>query len=657
MKLHRSLGRNNARKVDGRSFLPSIALLLVVFIVGTTYMVRYDYTRTMTDARNQLASVSELFEQSLDSKFAIANVQMWNLIKLYASRPSIAIEDVEARYGDLMRQTLQQIDQIDSLLLLDTDGTVTWASVPQMAGMQLADRRYFQTALELGLNEYAVGVPIYSSRTGRRLTPIAWPVVSPSGEVLGVIASSLSETYFSDALTLEDIPEDMHVEILAANGAPVFESQELAQEAGKKEIVESRKISTLGLTINVTRSHNSVLLPYYKRTLGFLLIATTLFVKSISMAMKLNAKSIQLSSSLKQSRETNHKLLAAQREFNAIFDSVGEGIVIFSKDGKFNRTNKIARELLSQQDNDLAIEQLRAMLPDFSKIPKELHVHRCTTPDGRAIKCRMMKLTSNNQDVAYCVLANATDEERLAAARDSFVTSVNHELRTPLTSLSGSLNLLENRFSDGIPDPAKRLIVLASRNAERLLMLVNDILTLQAIDQGQFNLRTRPVMASDALEEAVASNSGYGFNAQVNLACERSEEAIINADPDRLQQIFSNLISNAIKYSPPGSTVNIGAVQNGDALTFYVRDNGPGIPSVARERLFDRFALPVHDGDVQVSGTGLGLAITKQLVERQDGNISFDTQTAVDDTGSTGTVFFVTFPCHIAHTAPPEEDT
>lgn len=644
-------------KADSRSFLASICILTTLFVLGVTYHIREDYIRTTENAQQQLGNLCELFERSIESELFAANLQMWNMINHYAPDPAASSDDVDGRYGDLMRETQEKIDQIDSLLLIMTNGTVVWSSVPQMSALQLGDQGYFKTALTLGKNEYTVGVPIPSSVTGRRMTPIAWPVVSPSNEVVGVIASSLSEPYFSNVITLSDIPRDVSVEIFASNGENIFRSEKMVSKLGVKELFASRKIPMAGLTVNVTRSHKAVISAFYKRTLFFLILATALLITSISMAIKLHVKSGQLSQSLKQARVSNRMIIAAQREFNAIFESVGEGIVIFSKDGKINRTNKIAREILGQQDTHLAIDQLRAMLPDFSKIPKNLHVHRFAIHDGQTITCRMMKLTSTSQEVAYCVLANATEEERLAMARATFVTSINHELRTPLTSLSGSLDLLRDRFSDGMSKPAKRLILLAARNSDRLLMLVNDILTLQALDQGQFNLRAMPLLVSKALEDAVASNSGYGLNSGVSLTCERTEPVMIFADPNRLQQIFSNLISNAIKYSPCNSTVKIGAVQTNGDLTFYVRDMGPGIPSSARARLFDRFGLPIHGSDVQVNGTGLGLAITKQLVELQDGDITFQTYTASDEVVETGTVFFVTFKIHTVQLASPEVET
>jgi signal transduction histidine kinase len=645
-------------KAERRQFLVGpILLLVVVFIAGVTYLVRGDYKRSIDEAEDQLVYFAELFEKSVESNLAIANLQMWNMIDRIELNPLWKTDDIESRYGDFMRNTLKQVDQIDSLSLIDSDGTVVWSSVVTLNDIYLGDREYFQKALQLGMNEYAVGMPLISRGTGRRLTPIAWPIVSPSKQVLGVVVSSLGEDYFSDILTLTDIPADMHVDILALDGSAAFQSRDKSPSAGTRVIRASRNVAGLDLTINVSRSQKAVMAGFAQRTTSFLVVAIVLFASSIGMAIRLHAKTVQLATGLKQSVQDNFRIVAAQREFNAIFENVGDGIVIFTKDGHLKRTNKMARKILGQDNSRLAIDFLMASLPEFSEIHNDSPIHLIKTDKGQVVQCRVMKLTTDDQEIAYCVLSDVTAEERLAHARDNFVTSVNHELRTPLTSLSGALDILEDRFFTDFSDPAKRLVRMASRNADRLLMLVNDILTLQAIDQGKFHVRAKAVPVNDALEEAIATNEGYGLGTGVSLVCEQSEQSIIWADPDRLQQIFSNLISNAIKYSPANGSVKIGARKTKDEIEFYVSDDGPGIPESARERLFDRFTTPIHENGVQMNGTGLGLAITKQLVERQDGTITFKTQTDADGAGKTGTVFFVTFKQYSAPVAPLEVNT
>ena len=250
-------------------------------------------------------------------------------------------------------------------------------------------------------------------------------------------------------------------------------------------------------------------------------------------------------------------------------------------------------------------------------------------------------------DIAYCVLEDITAEERLSATRSAFVTTVNHELRTPLTSLAGSLEVFEDRFAGQVPPGGRKLLSMAMRNAERLLVLVNDILTLQAIDQEQLRFSTERVSVSQALSDAAETNLAYGLSRGVSLEIDppvEETEAFIQVDMVRLQQIFSNLISNAMKYSSAGETVTIGARMTDTRVTFHVRDTGPGIPAAGRDRVFDRFATNVHSNDIQATGTGLGLAITRELVQRQDGSLTLESRSVEDGEDNTGTTFYVSFP-------------
>jgi signal transduction histidine kinase len=627
-----------------------VLLLVTLFFAGMALLIGFDYNRSVTEAERQLAYFSELFGQSVESSIRLANVEMSNAIDRLADAELSNDALVEERYGNLLRASVTKIAQIDRLALITPEGQVVWAMSSALVGQNLSDRGYFQSALRLPRGQFAVGVPILSRGTGLRLTPIAWPLIASNGTVRGVVASSLGERYFLDLLTLEDVPEDMQVNVLASNGEAAFISNPMPRDATTSGISAMRAIPSLGLTIYVTRSKMAVLRGFSERVIYFSLIAVGLFAAAIGTAVHSQRKSVLLAEGLQRSQSDNRRILLAQREFNAVFDNVGDGIVIYDRDGSFSRSNKKARELLREGGNEAATNALRQLLPDISKMENDFAVHELRLPDREdaeeehLVQCRVMKLEANGTMVAYCVLTDVSAEQRLAAARTKFITSINHELRTPLTSLSGSIEVLQQRFGADLPQGADKLVAMAARNADRLLILVNEILTLQAIDQGQLQVRSEVISIDAALDEATVTNSGYGLGRKVALLREPSAAGTIMADPVRLQQVFSNLISNAVKYSPEGGKVTLGATQADGKVSFFVRDKGPGIPASARARLFDRFAKPVHGKDVQASGTGLGLAISKQLVERQGGQIDFDSQVAEAEGADHGTTFFVTFP-------------
>ncbi|GGE46842.1 hypothetical protein GCM10011360_37590 [Primorskyibacter flagellatus] len=640
---------------DTRSRLAFRLLMIavtLVFLTGLVLLSYADYRRTAARAQQQLGHFTELFEQSLTASLAVANLKMWAVIDDISLLPLRYADNIDAYYGRRLRRAVDEIEQIDSLLLMNNDGTVLWSTTEQLVGVDLSDRSYFQKAAILGRDAFTVGMPLTSRATGRRLTPIAWPVISQGGETRGVIASSLGEAYFAELLSLRGIGDGTIVEIVTSDGETAFSSVQGDLPDQEGLMTASRPLPVSDLRIDVSQTRAAVMRSYWERTAAFGTIALILYFTVLMSAIRARAKSVLLAEGLKRSEHDRMQIKAAQREFDAIFENVGDGIVVFDDSGTLHRSNLAARRFLDASEDQTAVRRLRDRIPPLSDIPNDTASFRLHLPGSKgdagpqAIQCRVTKLNLYGAVIAYCVLEDTSAQERLAETRLSFVTSVNHELRTPLTSLSGALDLLKGRFSDALPPEALKLISMASRNTERLLVLVNDILTLQAIDQQQLSIAREPVNLGQALAEAAATNAGYGVSRNVGIAVDplpQGDDPVLMLDPVRLQQILANLISNAVKYSPSGGTVRLGLETAGDSVSLYVADTGPGIPFAARERLFDRFTTPIHPREVQASGTGLGLAITRELVQRHGGEITVTSRAQADGVRDSGTTFHVRF--------------
>lgn len=632
-------------------FWALISAAVLIYFVGLGVLTWSDYKRATTRAEVELEHFAELYEQAVDASLSVANVRMWGLIDELSTARLSNPAQFEAQYGDLMNAAVQETEQVDALVLIGADGVVLWATVKPLMGQYLGDRAYFQAAIGLDVDEYTVGVPIVSRATGRRLTPIAWPLIGMDGRSRGVLASSLGEDYYSQLLAIDGLQQDMYVEVVTANGERAFVSGRPPRDPDTPVFRARKEIPALDLYIDVTRSKRAVLQNYWQRTLVFVGLATILFLTVINAAIRARRQSTQLAQALRTSERHRERIRVAQSEFDAIFENVGDGLIVYNDNNKLHRSNRKARALMGVSSDIEAVQKLRGMVPPFSQMDEDVAVHRIqiTTAENEnvAVQCRVMKLHLHGDYIAYNVLQDISAEERLVAARTAFVTSVNHELRTPLTSLAGSLEILHDRFGDSMPKNAGKLLSMATRNADRLLVLVNDILTLQAIDQRQLSIQTERVAVSEVLSEAIAANTGYGVNRDVqldiNTGPDATQEAYVRVDTVRMQQIFSNLISNAVKYTPRGGTVKIGAEVDDQWVTFYVCDAGPGIPRAAHDRMFKRFADPVHSRENQANGTGLGLAITQELVLRQDGDVSFETRSEEDGDENPGTTFYVRF--------------
>ncbi|MCK0533109.1 GAF domain-containing sensor histidine kinase [Sphingobium agri] len=223
---------------------------------------------------------------------------------------------------------------------------------------------------------------------------------------------------------------------------------------------------------------------------------------------------------------------------------------------------------------------------------------------------------------------DVTQERQISRLKDELVSTVSHELRTPLTAISGALGLMAGGAAGELPDRAKQLVAIGSKNAERLIHLVNDLLDMDKLQSGKLVFHFEGRELGLLLTEAIEQIEPYAERFGVRLAFERPTDAVVaKVDSNRLCQVMTNLLSNACKFSPSGGTVRVSLQRAGDSAHISVADEGPGISPEFRARLFKRFEQ--EDGAHQQghAGTGLGLAISKAIVEAHGGSITLDPET------------------------------
>ncbi|TXH97046.1 MAG: hypothetical protein E6Q75_05875 [Rheinheimera sp.] len=223
--------------------------------------------------------------------------------------------------------------------------------------------------------------------------------------------------------------------------------------------------------------------------------------------------------------------------------------------------------------------------------------------------------------------------------KNEFIANVSHELRTPLTAIRGSIGLILGGVFGDLPKKAEDMTRICQHNAERLLFLVNDLLDLQKIEQGKLEISAVPVDASPLLRSCTENLQSYaaGFGSKIVLN-DQAPHAVVNLDPDRLQQVLANLLSNAVKFSPKNSVVMLWARTEARQLVIGVQDQGPGIPEALQSKIFEPFTrLDQPDSEAQ-PGSGLGLSISKKLVQYMGGQISLRSQEGM------GTTFELRFP-------------
>jgi signal transduction histidine kinase len=222
------------------------------------------------------------------------------------------------------------------------------------------------------------------------------------------------------------------------------------------------------------------------------------------------------------------------------------------------------------------------------------------------------------------------EHEKMERMKDEFISVVSHELRTPLTSIHGSLGLLAAGLANELSPKAAQLLEVAQRNSQRLVRLVGDILDLQKIEAGTMPFDLQLLEVGSFLAQALEANLAYGSQLGVSFVLEEVEEGLrVRADPDRLMQVMTNLLSNAARFSPPDRPVRVSARRYGAFTRVTVTDSGPGIPEGFRSRVFERFAQANSSTAREKGGTGLGLSISKAIMEHMGGSIRFDTEIGV----------------------------
>ncbi len=241
--------------------------------------------------------------------------------------------------------------------------------------------------------------------------------------------------------------------------------------------------------------------------------------------------------------------------------------------------------------------------------------------------------------LAQRVINNMDELKSLDQAKSEFLSIASHELRTPMTSIKGSLSLLAAGVAGPIDPSAKKLIEIAETETDRLIRLINDLLDLAKIEARRLPLNLKWESWREIASKTAEGLSAFAYNSKVQLIFEASADYELYIDPDRIQQVLTNLISNAVKFSPEGGKIFIKLIEtNTQALEIQIQDEGPGIAKEDQELIFQKFRQAANAENPIVKGTGLGLAIAKALVEEHKGVIG------VFSKKGNGAMFYFTLP-------------
>jgi signal transduction histidine kinase len=244
------------------------------------------------------------------------------------------------------------------------------------------------------------------------------------------------------------------------------------------------------------------------------------------------------------------------------------------------------------------------------------------------------------------IFRDITREVEVDRLKSEFVATVSHELRTPMTSIKGYADLLLLGAAGEVTEQQQRFLETIKQNADRLSVLVNDLLDISRIDQGRVELKFGSVDVEDVFNTVLAVLHGRSEEEKrpmnINVHLPQDQRLSVWGDYDKVAQIFTNLADNAFSYTPPGGTITLSAEYNSgsNSVRFAVSDTGIGIDPAISERIFERFFRgdETHELVMDTPGTGLGLAIVREYIQLHHGRIWFESKVGK------GSTFYVELP-------------
>ena len=314
-------------------------------------------------------------------------------------------------------------------------------------------------------------------------------------------------------------------------------------------------------------------------------------------------------------------------KLDTLFLHMTDGVVAFDHTGKLIHRNPAAVTMLGRSlGEDSRYDQLFGSLYPMEQI---LALHR---PDyaetQQVVRDRMLELYlapfSSDQEKGgvLIVLHDVTEQHRNEERRKEFVANVSHELRTPLTNVRSYAETLRSAEGDIPQEMENSFLDIIISETDRMTHIVQDLLTLSRLDAGNTEMRFAPFSFRESVENVCRANAMEARRHSHTLTCTLAEDMPeISGDRQRLEQVVTNILGNAIKYTPDGGHIAVTGGGSGRSVWVEVADDGIGIPEKDRDRIFDRFYRVDKARSRESGGTGLGLSIAKEIVERHHGSL------------------------------------
>lgn len=327
--------------------------------------------------------------------------------------------------------------------------------------------------------------------------------------------------------------------------------------------------------------------------------------------------------------------LTEKKQTTAVLESIAEGLVVVNPKGDVVMMNHAAERLLGVKQQarvgrplmeNLRDEQLVSMVHSTEQGEREIIVSANQDTTKKVLRASNAVVTDENGNTVgmVAVLSDVTKQRELDELKSEFLSKVSHELRTPLIAMRHSLAILIDGVAGPLGEEQQKFLDISQRNLDRLTQLINDLLDLSKMEAKKMELKLAPTPIKGVIDSVVQAMDAWAKAKQLNLTTTVADGLPeVSADGARLVQVLTNLVGNAIKFTPPSGciTLSAGLTDDRQFLQVCVEDTGMGIAKEDLPKLFNKFQQVGERAASDVSGTGLGLAISKEIIDLHRGRI------------------------------------
>ncbi|WP_147802547.1 cell wall metabolism sensor histidine kinase WalK [Alkalicoccus halolimnae] len=545
----------------------------------------------------------ELESNFRDTLHERAGLLAYNVEQEITADPEDEEQSLEARVASILRSDVFSMENAD-VQIIDQNSTVLTATNPtqnRFVGQRTTDLRVKQALLGMEDREGDIQLnPVNNHRT----LVMAMPVEADSQEVVGAIYIEAS---------MEDIYSQM---------------QDINQILFAGTSIALVLTAALGIFLSRTITRPIVDMKKQAVVMGEGDFSRYVHVYGDDEIGQLAETFNDLTDKLQEANATTE---GERRKLASVLMHMTDGVIATDKRGRVILVNHRAEEILDREQQEMVGQQMTRILSldkfmkldDLYRFQDPLLLDFDTEDEEMVIEANFSTITKDTgeENGVIAVLHDVTEQERVEEERREFVANVSHELRTPLTSMKSYLEAL----SDGAlhdPEIAPQFLNVTANETDRMIRLVNDLLQLSKMDSKDSNMSFQDIHAPQLINHVIDRFEMTTKNQDIQFKRKLPDEPItIQGDRDKLMQLLDNIVSNSVKYSPEGGTINVSLKVEKERIVVSVKDEGVGIPKENIEHVFDRFYRVDKARARNLGGTGLGLAIAREIATAHGGNI------------------------------------